>query len=42
MDAFTQDVLHVKPVLLKQNAPEMIWMPFSKDFLILSVKPIFC
>ena len=23
VDAFTQDVLHVKPVLLKQNAPEM-------------------
>ena len=23
MDAFTKDVLNVKPVLLKQNAPEM-------------------
>ena len=23
MDAFMKDVLHVKPVLLKQNAPEM-------------------
>ena len=110
MDAFMKDVLNVKPVLLKQNAPEMDafqqrlfysqretyfllkpdahktnafhvkdvvniepfcltqcpqngclyercsqceassfkakcppkWMPFSKDFLILSVKPIFC
>ena len=35
-----KDVLNVKPVLLKQNAPEM--GAFSKDFLILSVKPIFC
>ena len=107
MDAFMKDVLNVKPILLKQNAPEMDafqhrlfnsqrktyfllkpdapktnafhvkdvvniepflfdtmppkwmplrkmwsqffyskmppkWMPFSKDFLILSVKPIFC
>ena len=33
IDAFMKDVLNVKPVLLK---------PFSKDFLILSVKPIFC
>ena len=40
MDAFTKDVLNVKPVLLKQNAPK--WMLFSKDFLILSMKPIFC
>ena len=31
MDAFMKDVLNVKPVLLKQNAPK--WMPFSKDFL---------
>ena len=23
MDAFMKDVLHVKPVLLRQNAPEM-------------------
>ena len=88
MDAFMKDVLNVKPVLLRQNAPEMAafqqrlfnsqretyfllrpdapksnafhvkdvvniepflfdtmppkWMPFSKDFLFLSVKPIFC
>ena len=40
MDAFMKDVLNVKPVLIKQNVPK--WMPFSKDFLILSVKPIFC
>ena len=33
IDAFMKDVLNVKPVLLK---------PFSKDFFILSVKPIFC
>ena len=26
MDAFMKDVLNVKPVLLKQNAPK--WMPF--------------
>ena len=31
MDAFMKDVLNVKPVLLKQNAPPK-WMPFSKDF----------
>ena len=88
MDAFMKDVLNVKPVLLRQNAPEMDafqqrllnsqreiyfllrpdapktnafhvkdvvniepflfdtmppkWMPFSKNFLFLSVKPIFC
>ena len=36
-----KDVLNVKPVPLKQNAPEMD-SAFSKDFLILSVKPIFC
>ena len=29
MDAFMKDVFNVKPVLLKQNAPEM---DFSKDF----------
>ena len=38
MDAFMKDVLNVKPVLLKPPK----WMPFSKDFLILSVKPILC
>ena len=39
MDAFMKDGLNVKPVLLKQNASK--WMPFSKDFLSLSVKPFF-
>ena len=37
-----KDVLNVKPVLLKQNAPEMDAFQQSKDFLILSVKPILC
>ena len=40
MDAFMKDVLNVKPVLLSKMPPKR--MPFSKDFLILSVKPIFC
>ena len=40
MDAFMKDGLNVKPVLLSEMRPK--WMPFSKDFLILSVKPIFC
>ena len=35
-----KDGLHVKPVLLKQNAPEMD--AFERRLLILSVKPIFC
>ena len=40
MDAFMKDVLNVKPVLLKQNAPDMD--AFQQRLLILSVKPIFC
>ena len=40
MDAFMKDGLNVKPVLLSEMPAK--WMPFSKDFLILSVKPIFC
>ena len=35
-----KDVLNVKPVLIKQNVPEMD--AFQQDFLILSVKPSFC
>ena len=41
MDAFMKDVVNVKPVLLKQNAPEMDAFQ-QRPFLILSVKPIFC
>ena len=40
MDAFMKDVLHVKPVLLKQNATEMD--AFQQRLFVLSVKPIFC
>ena len=40
MDAFMKDGLNVKPVLLKQNARNGCL--FSKHFLILSVKLIFC
>ena len=39
MDAFMKDGLNVKPVLLSEMPAK--WMPFSKDVLILSVKPIF-
>jgi len=36
MDAFMKDALNVKPVLLKQNAPQMD--AFMKD--VLNVKPV--
>ena len=40
VDAFMKDGLNVKPVLLKQNAPEMD--AFQQRLFVLSVKPIFC
>ena len=36
MEAFMKDVLNVKPVLLKQNVPQM--EAFMKD--VLNVKPV--
>ena len=37
-----KDVLNVKPVLLKQNAPEMDAFQQRQRLFNLSVKPILC